>query len=259
MKYLFLCFKIVVISFTPLKATEDWGQTGHRVTAQVAEHYLTEKAKVKISELLEGKSMAMVSNDADYIKSDRNFDIYRPWHYVNIPFEKYYFEIEPSSQGDLIQAIEICKNVIKDEKSTQDQRSFYLKLLIHFVGDLHQPLHLGIEDDKGANDFQVLWFNESTNLHAVWDSSMIDHYQLSYTELTADLPEFTIESIVQYTKGTVIEWAEEIRTLTKQIYHSSKMGDKLGYRYMYEYFALVKQQLKIGGIRLAYILNELFE
>lgn len=236
----------------------DWGQTGHRVTAEVAQNHLTEQAKKAVNQILNGMSMAAVSTYADEIKSDRAFDKYRSWHYVNIPFDKTYSEISPKSEGDIVQAINHCISVLKDDQASMKDKEFYLKLLIHFIGDLHQPLHLGLEEDKGANDFQVRWFNDGTNLHSVWDSKMIDSYQMTYTELANNLPQISKEEAAKFQKGTLLEWVEEERELTKQIYRSAKTGEKLGYRYMYDYFGTVKSQLQKGGLRLAKILNEIF-
>lgn len=249
---------IFLLVFGNLLASGDWGQTGHRATAEVASKHLTKKAKKEINKLLNGKSLALISTYADEIKSERTFDKYKPWHYVNIPFDKKYTEIEPNPEGDIIQAISFCVKILKDEKTTEEEKVFHLKLLVHFMGDLHQPLHLGLEEDKGANDFQVRWFNDGTNLHAVWDSKMIDQFQMSYIELSENLPAISNKEIAQLQEGSVLEWAEEMRVLTKEVYSSASVGDKLGYRYMYDNFNTVRKQLQIGGIRLATVLNEIF-
>mgnify|MGYP003629801007 CR=1 FL=1 len=254
----FLLSLIFIFFFGNLFATDDWGQTGHRTTAEVASKHLTKKAKKEINKLLNGKSLALISTYADEIKSERTFDKYRPWHYVNITFDKTYTEIEPNPEGDIIQAIKFCIKILKDNKTTEVEKAFHLKLLVHFMGDLHQPLHLGLEEDKGANDFQVRWFNDGTNLHAVWDSKMIDQFQMSYTELSDNLPAISNHEIAKLQEGSVLEWAEEMRVLTKEVYNSASVGDKLGYRYMYDNFNTVRKQLQIGGIRLAKVLNEIF-
>ncbi|GGD88643.1 S1/P1 nuclease [Planktosalinus lacus] len=249
----FLCIQIVAFPIS-----EEWGQTGHRVVGEVASNHLTKKAKKEIDQLLNGLSLAVVSTYADEIKSDRKFNEYRPWHYVNIPFDKNYSDINPKEEGDIIQAIEKCIAVLKDDTASRDNKAFHLKLLVHFMGDLHQPMHLGLEEDKGGNDFQVRWFNEGTNLHRVWDSNMIDSYQMTYSELAGNLPPLSKKQVLDIQKGHLLDWVLEERELTKKIYQSAEVGEKLGYRYMYDHFKTVKIQLQKGGLRLAKILNELF-
>lgn len=122
-------------------AEYDWGKTGHRATGEIAEMYLSKKAKRKITALLNGQGLALVSTFADDIKSDKQYKKYSPWHYVNFDFGKKYKQEVPSEYGDLIQGIEKCITVLKSETSSNDDKAFYLKLLVHFIGDLHQPLH----------------------------------------------------------------------------------------------------------------------
>jgi hypothetical protein len=258
MKTTIYFFIFLFLVFNPTIVKADWGQTGHRVVGEVASNHLTEKAKAEIELLLNGMSLAVASTYADEIKSERSFNKYRPWHYVNIPFDKTYQEITPNEDGDIIKGIAHCIQVLKAEDSSKEDKTFYLKLLIHFIGDMHQPLHLGLEEDKGANDFQVRWFNEGTNLHRVWDSDMINSYQMTYTELTQNLPRINDVDKQKIQEGTLLEWVEQERELTKEIYQSAEIGDKLGYRYMYDYFSTVKSQLQKGGLRLAKILNEIF-
>jgi hypothetical protein len=258
MKTISLFFCLLFLLFNPLTVKADWGQTGHRVVGEVASNHLSEKAKIEIDQLLNGMSLAVASTFGDEIKSDPQYRKYGPWHYVNIPFDKTYKEIKPSERGDIIIGIEHSIAVLKDSNASQEDKTFYLKMLIHLIGDLHQPLHLGLEEDKGANDFQVRWFNEGTNLHRVWDSDMINSYQMTYTELTQNLPRINEEEKQKIMSGTLLEWVEQERVLTKKIYESAKIGEKLGYRYMYDHFSTVKSQLQKGGLRLAKILNEIF-
>ena len=248
----------LLVSFTlPNKA--DWAKTGHRATGEIAQKYLTKKADRKIKELLNGHSLAFVSNYADEIKSDKAFWKYSAWHYVNFPFDSTYEASPKSEKGDIIQAINKCVSVLKNPESTQKDQVFYLKMLIHFVGDLHQPLHIGLAEDKGGNMFQVQWFKKGTNLHHIWDEDMIEFYNMSYTELANNTNELSLEKLHKIQSGTVIDWMYESRELCKDIYAHTKVGEKLGYRYMYDYMDTVRMQLQKGGIRLAVLLNEIYK
>jgi len=132
-------------------------------------------------------------------------------------------------------------------------------MLVHFLGDLHQPMHVsGVVDDKGGNDFQVRWFNEGTNLHVVWDSKMIESYGMSYTEISANEKQLSKQQLAIIQEGTVIDWVNESRVLCKDIYENVEVGEKLRYRYSYDYMDDVLLQLQKSGIRLAVILNDIF-
>ena len=237
----------------------DWGKTGHRATAQIAEGYLTKKAKKQIDKLLQGQGLALVSTFADDIKSDRDYKSYSPWHYVNFEFDKKYGEETPSEFGDLVSGINKCVTVLKNESSSEDEKRFYLKMLVHFIGDLHQPLHVGRGEDKGGNDIQVRWFNDGSNLHRVWDSNMIEDFKMSYSELAVNAEELSKAEVETIRNGELLDWIYESQVLAKKVYASAEVGEKLGYRYMYDYFPVVREQLQKGGIRLAKVLNEIFD
>ncbi|MEM7087882.1 MAG: S1/P1 nuclease [Bacteroidota bacterium] len=258
MKYiLLLLFCLSSLSLTSF-SSEDWGRTGHRVTGEVAEKHLNKKARRAIDKLLGGQSLAFVSTYADEIRSDDAYRSYGPWHYVNFPFDKTYDTHPKSEKGDLIMAIKTCVSVLKSDTSTKEEKVFHLKLLVHFVGDLHQPLHVGKAADKGANDFQVEWFNEGTNLHSVWDTKMIESYNMAYSELAANTARLSDGQLQLIKSGDVHSWMAESRALCLDIYANTKIGEKLSYRYMYKYVDVARSQMQKGGIRLAVLLNDIF-
>ena len=235
-----------------------WSKTGHRVVGEVAQENLTKKAAKAIAELLDGQSLAAVSNFGDVIKADSSYRKFSAWHYVNYPSDKKYGDETPSKQGDLMTGIEKCIEIIKDKNSSKADRTLFLKMLVHLIGDLHQPMHVGRLEDKGGNDIQVRWFNKGSNLHRVWDSNIIDDYGMSYTELASNLPRLSKAQKKAIQKGDIYDWVEESQDLANEIYGSVEIGEKLYYRYSYDWFATVEIQLEKGGLRLAKVLNELF-
>ena len=249
------------LSFLLVAATNapDWAKTGHRATGAIAQKYLTKTADRKVRELLDGHSLAFVSNYADEIKSDKAYWKYSAWHYVNFPFGAKYETSPKSERGDIIMAIDSCVTVLKNPKSTRADKVFYLKLLVHFIGDLHQPLHIGLADDKGGNTFQVRWFDKGTNLHHVWDEDLIEFYNMSYTELSENTDELTEEQLKEIQSGTVLDWMYESRAICEDIYKNTKVGEKLRYGYPYRYMNTVRSQLQKGGIRLATLLNDIYK
>lgn len=238
--------------------TPPWSKTGHRVIGEVAQKHLTRKAWKAISDLLDGETLAEVSNYGDEIKSDRAYSKFSPWHYVNFPADKAYTEVTPSPQGDVVLGIEKCIAILKDPQTPRNDEVFYLKMLIHLIGDMHQPMHIGRAEDRGGNDIQLQWFGRGSNLHRVWDSNLIDDYGMSYTELARTLPRWSREKIEQIQQGSVYEWVEEIQEVTNRVYASVEVGEKLSYRYSYDWWDTVEAQLLTGGVRLAAVLNEIY-
>lgn len=235
-----------------------WSKTGHRVIGEVAQEHLTGKTRRMLKDLLNGQSLAAVSNFADEIKADSIYRKFSAWHYVNIPKGKDYKDVEPYKYGDLVVAIQESVRIVKDKNSSRQDRIFYLKMLVHFIGDLHQPMHVGRLEDKGGNDIQVQWFNQGTNLHKIWDAHLIDDYGMSYTELAAKLPKLNKKQIKAIQRGNVLEWVEESQDVADRVYESVEAGEKLYYRYGYVWWDTVESQLQKGGLRLAKVLNELF-
>ena len=236
----------------------DWGPTGHRMTGVIAENHLTKKAKKHINDLLHGQSIALISTFGDDIKSDNKYNKFYTWHYVNFPFNTKYENSNINPKGDVVTGIEYCISVLKNKNSKREDQIFYLKLLVHLIGDLHQPLHVGRGEDKGGNDIQVRWFNKGTNLHRVWDSDMIEHFNMSYTELASNADKLNKHQVRRIMEGSVLDWTYESQKLAIKTYNSAKIGEKLGYRYAYDHFSTVRSQLQKAGIRLAKILNDIY-
>lgn len=256
MKRIFLM--LLLFPLVGLGSAPPWSKTGHRVVGEVAQMHLSRKAWKTIATLLGGETLAEVSNYADDIKSDRKYREFSPWHYVNFAPDKKYTEVVHSPQGDVVKAIEKCIEILNDPATIRTDEVFYLKMLIHLVGDFHQPLHIGRKEDRGGNDIQLQWFGRGTNLHRVWDTNLIDDYGMSYSELARSLPRWSKAKKHSVQKGTIYDWVEEIQEVTNQVYGSVEAGEKLSYRYRYDWWNTVEQQLLIGGLRLAEILNRIY-
>lgn len=257
---LFTYFAFFIIISNNINATNEpkWGAKGHRVVGEIASKYLKNKTKKAIKKLLNRESLAFTSTFADEIKSDRRYDAFYTWHYINMPMDADYDASKRNPKGDLVSGIEQCISVIKSKTSSNEDKAFYLKLLIHLIGDLHQPLHIGLAEDKGGNDFKVQWFYKDSNLHKVWDTEMIEHYGMSYSELADNASYLPKETIKNIQKGTIIDWVNQTHKLTKEIYNNVSPNANLKYSYSYQNFNTVRSQLQIAGIRLAKILNTLF-
>jgi hypothetical protein len=234
-----------------------WGATGHRTIGEIAERHLSEKARAAIMKLLNNESLASTSTYMDDVKSDDAYREYYNWHFVTIPTGSTYEESEKSEKGDVIAAIEKLTADLKSGKLTDEEKAFAIKALVHFVGDVHQPLHVGKPGDRGGNDETCLWHHDPSNIHRVWDSDMINTFDMSYTELADNLVrEAKMEDIATWQKSNVRDWAHESMTFRDQIYDFGNR--KLGYEYSYDNLESVKLRLSQGGYRLAALFNEIF-
>jgi hypothetical protein len=236
-----------------------WGKTGHRVVGQIAENHLTPKAFQAVRDLLGAESLAAVSNWADEIRSDPNWKVADPWHYVNIPDGQTYAAMEKNPAGDILEALRRFDAVLRDPAAPKQKKIEALKFMVHLVGDLHQPLHAGKRDDLGGNRTVVTWFRgtEPTNLHAVWDERLIEQENLSFTEWARFLDTATEMRVKDWQSTGYEVWMEESYALRGKAYEF-KPELPLSYDYVYRNLPIVKMRLLQGGVRLAGALNAIF-
>ena len=247
-----------LVSYSPT-----WGATGHRVVGEVANSHLTRRAKKRIRKILGNESIAISSNWADFIKSDTAMKYIEPWHYINAPWNLNYTDfaayLKRDSIVDAFTKLNFLITELKNKDLSMEKKQMYLRLLIHIIGDIHQPLHVGRAEDLGGNKVKVFWFNESTNLHAVWDDKLIEFQKLSYTEYTANINHPTTEQRTAWQAQPLSEWLFESYQLADKVYKSVTQPDqKLSYRYNYDHVEMMNNQLLKGGVRLAGLLNEIF-
>ncbi|MFY0605506.1 MAG: S1/P1 nuclease [Cyclobacteriaceae bacterium] len=252
--------KLTIVILLVLIASEamSWGQTGHRVVGLIAEKHLTKKAKKTICEILQNESLAEVSNFMDFIKSDPSYRHMSPWHYTTIPDGMTYEEAGTSEKGDIIVTIDRLISELKSKKFSDEDEAFALKCLVHLIGDIHQPLHVGNGDDSGGNQVKLEYFWKSSNLHRVWDLGMIDGTRYSYTEYTNWINHASNSQVEKWQSQTTLDWAYESQAARSQVYDFPE-DKKLSYRYDYDNRALLNQRLLQAGIRLAGVLNEIYD
>ncbi|MBN8578601.1 MAG: S1/P1 nuclease [Cytophagales bacterium] len=233
-----------------------WGVTGHRATGLIAERHLTKVAKQKLAQLLDGESLAMVSTWMDEIRSDSTYNYATDWHWTTIPDGGKYADVASNPDGKVVLMLEKIVSGLKSGKLDRKKEQEYVKMLVHMVGDMHQPLHVGRPGDRGGNDIKVKWFRADTNLHSVWDSEMINDTRLSYTELADALGKPDAATQKKWTTGSVREWAEESTTYRTQVYDIG--NGNLSYAYSYKYFPIAKQRMLQAGVRIASLLNAIY-
>jgi nuclease S1 len=242
-----------------------WGRMGHRVAGKIAEARLTPAAKAAVAALLEpGESLADVSTWADEVR--RNMPKSAPWHYVNVPITepKYDSKFEPK-EGCVVTKIDDFRKILADPNAPRLERQQALKFLVHFVQDMHQPVHVGHRDDRGGNDLQLQFFNRGTNLHSIWDSGLIEHANHTESEWVEALSKtITPELANSWSKGGPPDWANESLDIARKAYLNPpentelKKGAKLGQEYQDANLPLAERRVTQAGVRLAWILNTIF-
>lgn len=233
-----------------------WGATGHRAVGWVAQQHLNAKAKKKLTALLSGESLAMASTWMDDVRSDSSYRYMTDWHWVTVETGQTYDQSKKNPKGDVIMTLERIISELKSKKLDKKKEIEAIKILIHLVGDIHQPLHVGCCDDQGGNQVRLKWFREDSNLHRVWDSDMVDGSKLSYTELGQSLGTPDKATVKRLQAATVRDWAKESMNHRDQVYKGAK--GNLGYEYTYNNFSLVEKRLLEAGVRLAGILNSIY-
>ncbi len=249
---------IFLFYLATIPASFGWGQIGHRAVGQLAEWHLNRRAMKHVNRILGPTSLAMVSTWMDEIRSDTTYDYTNTWHWVTVPTGQTYDPAIQESTGNAYEAVQKLIAGLKSDTLSAQQEREYLMMLVHLVGDLHQPLHVGTGTDRGGNDVRVLWMGDSSNLHRVWDSDMINSKQLSYTELATYLNQRADATFVQRQQAAPRDqWLNEAMQLRDTVYDVPADG-RLGYRYTYRNFPVVEQQLLLAGVRLAGLLNEIY-
>jgi hypothetical protein len=256
-----------------------WGPTGHRVVGEVAQKFLTPAVSVKIYKILGDQTLSKVSNWSDEIKSEpETYSHTYNWHYTDWKDEDHNHD-EENSSGKLLTSIREQTAILKNPKASTEQKNFALKFIVHLVGDLHQPLHVGNGLDQGGNKCRVLFHNKPINLHALWDEGMIDFTKLSFTELANYVAQGRTQAEIRAWKsGDVVDWALESKILRGKIYPadvtpseapmsvkeycrsditvSEENMPKLAYEYSYKFVPVIETRLFQAGLRLGMLLNQ---
>ena len=249
-----------------------WGKTGHRVVAAIADTQLSGLARAHIREILgPGESLDEAANWPDEMRAAPEpfwQKTATPWHYVTL--NGIVYDHAPP-EGDALEALAHFRAVLRDSKASLADKQLALRFVVHLVGDLHQPLHVGKCCDKGGNDVKLTWFGKSTNLHAVWDSAIVDDEQLSFTEMAAKLERHaSSQDVLDWWDINPRDWVSESAQYREQIYANIppvKKPDRktkgvalpdLSYDYVYKFTPLMERRLSQAGVRLAAYLNDIY-
>ena len=273
-----------------------WGPTGHRVVAEIAQRHLTPIAHARVTSLLNGRSLADVANWPDELRSDPRFDKYKLLHFATVPDGvASYRDSKKAACGDIVVAIDALiaflrtgsREALFSVKALTDKSDgtgegacnpretdpitpdTALRFLVHLLGDLHQPLHVG-GTDLGGNRVGVNWMDRwKTNLHSTWDDEMVDFERLGYTEYARFLDRAGDADAARWVTGDTISYADEAIAMRSKLYlfpdnaGTDPTGNPPVYKVSYQYIGAqrdrMREQLLKGGLRLAGVLNSIFQ
>ncbi len=256
----FLCFMALAVTTTNLYA---WGVDGHKIIAQIAEEKLDPEAKRQLHILLDGQSLASVAAWADTIKANPSWAHTKPWHFADVPDGEDYHDEGPHTEGNIVTAISEMVKILKDPNANLEDQKNAAKFVIHFVGDIHQPLHVGRPDDHGGNTLNVIFNGKKMTLHSLWDTAMITLQKMDYLSYARslqghsfisapyDIPEFPFSTVIQ----------EDMKS-RQSIYNFKAQGSeaiKLDKSYMDANLQTMNSRLLAGGERLAHLLNSIYK
>lgn len=261
---------LLLATFIPTQLLA-WGPKGHAIVADIAASRLTPITKQNLQLLLGADSLASIASWADSVRKER--DESYDWHFVDIPKDASGFSEErdcfrpqdkhkdalTDHHNCVVDRIEMFQKILGDEKASRADRLEALKWLVHFVGDLHQPLH-AIDEARGGNDIKLAVFGSpkcgdyDCNLHWAWDTLLLEHTGLSEEDYVARLNTLIAQKQMEtQAGGTPVDWANESHVQARHIMEAKPAA--IDDAYYQANIELVNQKLALGGLRLATLLN----
>ena len=272
-----------------------WGANGHRIVAHIAQKNMNPAARARMDEILGNNYLAQVANWPDYIKAESGWDFAKPWHYMTVrpnetPADVAEYNGKREGIDDVREGIDLMVGVLShvgrgggpERKSGARGRlqelltknkveplngsldATALAFLIHFIGDVHQPMHVGKNRDLGGNKIAVMYYGDRYNLHSVWDTQLIEHERLSYTEFANFAMIHTRDQKTVWQDDPLRQWIDESVELREEIYNTlydrtdreSGLPD-FSWDYQHDFLPIVENRLAAAGYRAAWLLNKL--
>jgi nuclease S1 len=229
-----------------------YGPRGHLIAGRVAGDLLCARAAAAIADLRGGEDLGEIGLWADQIRSNDAYDHAAPWHYMNVADGERLAEFEHPPEGDVLWAIGHFSAELGDTGRSRTERSEALAFLVHFIVDIHQPLHVGLAEDRGGNAVELRYQGERTNLHRLWDTDVIDWTGLSVAEYAASI---TAEARGLEVSLDPLIWAEESLALRARVYAYGREGRQPSRAYLDAAADITRERLALAALRLAGTLN----
>lgn len=260
-----------------------WSALGHRLVGELAQRHLTPAANAEVARLLAGEpdpTLAGVATWADTLRDSdpERFKQTSRWHYVNLSSDRCRFDAARDCKDGqcVIAAIDAQRAILADRAQPLAARRDALKFIVHFVGDVHQPMHSNARNDQGGNQYQISLRTDiqpeayardryvggvmGTNLHSVWDYYILAERGLELGQYADRLDHQPWPPAMNANALTPASWARESCALTeaRQLYptRNGQPEHKLDRSYSDKHRALAEQRIRIAAYRLATLLNQ---
>jgi hypothetical protein len=245
---LFIAF--AAASFFPVNSFA-WSREGHHMVAQIAYQLLSASAKEKLKAYLGNTSIEDAATWMDEQRGGNNqYKYLTTTHYINIEKGG---KIDPFQKGNIYTELNTVISELEKGSNPEDLK-LNLMILIHLVGDVHQPLHDGYGNDKGGNSINVFLFGKQTNLHSVWDGAIINKEHITSQTILANYGKLSAAQIAGLKTENVANWINESRSSLPQIYSFS--NSTLDESYVQKATPIIEEQILKAGIRLSGILEK---
>lgn len=250
-----------------------FGADGHRIIVGIAENHLSEKTTLEIASIT--GNLTELSLWPDKIRGIPAWKKSKYWHYINVPDDQQIATAKRSSRGDVLSALNLAFKQLQEPQLSDRERLQALSFFIHFAADIHQPLHVGREADRGGNSIAVKWSTRArlANLHWVWDSGLLSVTQpgkkkISVADYIVRLDIASDKQIQRWQQDSFFDWAEESKMLRSQVYEfgiktpptsAGKKPQFISQDYINRNRPIIERRLLMAGIRLAGSLNAIFD
>ncbi len=239
-----------------------FGPAGHRVAGYLAEQHLCAETRIALQPLLAGMPLAEAGLWPDWIRQLPEWEHTKPWHFLNVSDRGSIARAARQSPDNVLAALERFEQELADTSLGNRRRGQALRFVVHFVVDLHQPLHVGRASDRGGNLIPVVLAGRTTNLHAVWDGEQLPPTgSRNARERAQRLPDPATADLRRWLRASPADWARESQALRSQVYDypapAVGVPVALPTAYLEQASAIVEQRLLQAGRRLAGRLNAL--
>lgn len=250
----------LVLLSTASLSSWGWGQKGHDTVAAIAEKHLTEASADSLASILDGMSAVYWANWLDNASHTPDYSYTKTWHYKNIDADQTYESMPLNEKGDVVTAAREQIAILSSPRSAKAQKALALKILIHVIGDMHQPMHMGRKTDLGGNKHQLQYFGQGKNLHSIWDSNLLNSaHAWTYTEWVDQIDRLSEAQAQAEMSGNIDDWAKQTWGIAKRVYDYFPVGCKVSYDQVAAWTPTIEEQLRRGGLRLARVLNTIFD
>ncbi len=231
-----------------------WGCEGHKITDAIAYNHLSQPVKDSAAAYLDGVNFEDAGCWMDEIRSNHDFDYLKPCHYINVEKGESY---KPSTGDNIINELNKVISQLKERsKHSKEENAIALKILLHLMADLHQPLHVGYGIDKGGNTVELSFAGHNSNLHKVWDSEIIRQSKITAADCLRISSSYFPNEISSIEKIDVLGWMNDSRSHLVEVYGFA--DGTVSETYITKNTPVIEKQLIAGGLRLSALLSEIF-